>query len=370
MTDALRPDNAQLRRWNADPQNEQCWGLDGVADYIERLERELAEAKHSLACARQDVTAHREAHQQAARERDAKFWECPECMFKFDAFHKNQDGTYSCPVCELAKLSATCQIEGCQAFRTPYAELTLRLLDASIDLFTKLQKEGGISNSDDAIVDPFKNAILDLDEALAKNEKSGPYKTTEALVAALDAPEATPVGDVALEDPDAGPQDDAFGEADLRRRAFKREREAVQGEGLTLPERVLPEGTTLVPLSALAWLNGEEGEFTPPDVDGSRAVYWWRSEFRRRITDGLKALALRGVEGVALNQDAQDASRYRGLISRFGRSMSPHMDSTFQFSLSAQLGRARTFDDAVDAKLAGHGWPSPATCTSPKAERG
>lgn len=60
--------------------------------------------------------------------------------------------------------------------RTPYAELTLRLLDASVDLFTKLQKEGEISNRDDAIVDPFRNAILDLDEALAKNPSpSGPF---------------------------------------------------------------------------------------------------------------------------------------------------------------------------------------------------
>lgn len=33
-------------------------------------------------------------------------WECPRCAFTFDAVHTNEDGSLSCPVCELAALTA------------------------------------------------------------------------------------------------------------------------------------------------------------------------------------------------------------------------------------------------------------------------
>jgi hypothetical protein len=32
-------------------------------------------------------------------------WECPDCAFAFDAMHKDEDGGYSCPVCEVARLT-------------------------------------------------------------------------------------------------------------------------------------------------------------------------------------------------------------------------------------------------------------------------
>lgn len=62
-----------------------------------------------------------------------------------------------------------------------------------------------------------------------------------------------------------------------------------------------------------------------------------------------------GPVGVGPDDNA-DAQRYRGLISRFGRSTSPHMDGTWQFSISAQCGRASSFDEAVDARLKERGF--------------
>lgn len=35
-----------------------------------------------------------------------EFWTCPNCAFSFDAVHKNEDGGYSCPNCEEARLRA------------------------------------------------------------------------------------------------------------------------------------------------------------------------------------------------------------------------------------------------------------------------
>ncbi len=45
-----------------------------------------------------------------------------------------------------------------------------------------------------------------------------------------------------------------------------------------------PEGYTLVPDRALAWLFGEEGSFEKPA--DARGNYWWRSRFRKMIEKG------------------------------------------------------------------------------------
>jgi hypothetical protein len=37
---------------------------------------------------------------------NAAMWECPECCFRFDAGHTNQNGGYSCPVCSESALRA------------------------------------------------------------------------------------------------------------------------------------------------------------------------------------------------------------------------------------------------------------------------
>lgn len=55
-----------------------------------------------------------------------------------------------------------------------------------------------------------------------------------------------------------------------------------------------PPGYTLVPDSALRWLLGEDGEFSPPmDLQerhmaafGRVGKYWWRSVFREKIKQG------------------------------------------------------------------------------------
>ena len=52
------------------------------------------------------------------------------------------------------------------------------------------------------------------------------------------------------------------------------------------------DGFTLIPNSALAWLNGEGDDFEcPPDLyfRGKEPRYWWRSEFKRRIAAQEKA---------------------------------------------------------------------------------
>lgn len=33
------PSTSLLRLWNADPENEVCWGLDAIADELDRLRR-------------------------------------------------------------------------------------------------------------------------------------------------------------------------------------------------------------------------------------------------------------------------------------------------------------------------------------------
>lgn len=38
---AAMPSTALLRAWSADPANETCWGLDVLADHIERLEARI-----------------------------------------------------------------------------------------------------------------------------------------------------------------------------------------------------------------------------------------------------------------------------------------------------------------------------------------
>jgi uncharacterized Zn finger protein (UPF0148 family) len=40
----------------------------------------------------------------AANKRQVKLWKCPDCGFGFDAFHTDEDGGYSCPVCEIETL--------------------------------------------------------------------------------------------------------------------------------------------------------------------------------------------------------------------------------------------------------------------------
>ena len=52
-------------------------------------------------------------------------------------------------------------------------------------------------------------------------------------------------------------------------------------------ERRVPEGWVMVPESALRWLNGEEGDFICPPENyfrGKPPAYWWRSEFRKRLS--------------------------------------------------------------------------------------
>ena len=33
-----------------------------------------------------------------------QLWECDDCGFRFDASHAEEDGSYSCPCCEVAQL--------------------------------------------------------------------------------------------------------------------------------------------------------------------------------------------------------------------------------------------------------------------------
>lgn len=50
----------------------------------------------------------------------------------------------------------------------------------------------------------------------------------------------------------------------------------------------VPPGYALVPVAALKWLHGEEGEFDcPPEgyFRGKPAPYWWRSVFRKMCAD-------------------------------------------------------------------------------------
>lgn len=35
-----------------------------------------------------------------------ELWHCDNCGFGFDACHTNEDGGYTCPVCELAEMKA------------------------------------------------------------------------------------------------------------------------------------------------------------------------------------------------------------------------------------------------------------------------
>lgn len=39
-----------------------------------------------------------------AEVRRSLLWECPDCAFGFDRIHTDEDGGYSCPVCELAEV--------------------------------------------------------------------------------------------------------------------------------------------------------------------------------------------------------------------------------------------------------------------------
>lgn len=39
-----------------------------------------------------------------AEVRRSLLWECPDCAFGFDRMHTDEDGGYTCPVCEVAEV--------------------------------------------------------------------------------------------------------------------------------------------------------------------------------------------------------------------------------------------------------------------------
>jgi hypothetical protein len=58
------------------------------------------------------------------------------------------------------------------------------------------------------------------------------------------------------------------------------QRRAFEDKARNVIQLLSNDGYTILPKSALDWLFGEAGEFTPPE--NAKGRFWWRSEFRRR----------------------------------------------------------------------------------------
>lgn len=96
LSDGSEPQNVLARFLSREVEEE--------ASRYRATTRELEAARLSIEDRERIITRH-DGELKAARVQNAiTLWECPECLFAFDASHQDTDGGYTCPVCAEARL--------------------------------------------------------------------------------------------------------------------------------------------------------------------------------------------------------------------------------------------------------------------------